>query len=172
MGRRIVRRAAGLEFQGWVEPSLYHPEAYFDPDDPIARRMSALPEQEQWAVMEMLTAVPGTHNFVARPHGQAHRITLADGAWRDLVPSCSPGVTRTGPDRYARGRHVFNLQPAERLLFDAIDGRRSIAELLAHPQLAAHAAEARDAFGRAFFEQAYRLGHVMLSRPSGAGSSI
>jgi hypothetical protein len=56
----------------------------------------------------------------------------------------------------------FQLGPAEQQLFEACDGRKSMAELLA--RTAFESRSNKEDFGRAFMAHLWKLGHLMVSR--------
>lgn len=58
--------ACGLHFQSWTDKRDYDPAAFFAADDPVLKKIAALPEKEQWAIMERLTQHTGLHSFLAR----------------------------------------------------------------------------------------------------------
>ena len=158
-------RAGGLGFQSWVENALYFPEAMLDPDGEIAQRLARLPEREQWAVMEMLTLITGTHNFIARhPARNKYAISFAGDDWESFIPHQAPGVTRVGPRDYARGSLRFSISDAEVMLYDGADGVRTIRQILDQPGLARIAKAELDPFGRRFYELAWKAAHMMISR--------
>lgn len=158
-------RAGGLGFQGWVENALYWPEAFLDADGELAQRIARLPDVEQWAVMEKLTLLTGTHNFIARP--PAHNrfaISFAGGDWENFIPHMAPGVTRVGPRDYARGSLRFSISDAEVMLYDGADGVRTIRAILDQPGLAHIPKAELDPFGRRFYDLAWKAAHMMISR--------
>ncbi|MGH8673989.1 MAG: hypothetical protein ACREVG_06740 [Burkholderiales bacterium] len=156
---------AGLAFQNWVENALYFPEALIGPDGELADRVARIPVREQWAVMEMLSQLTGTHTFVARrPERAGLAISFDDRRWDCFIPYRAPGVTRTGPRDYARGSLRFSLSDAEVMFYEAADGTRTIRQILDLPGLAHIARTERDAFGRRFFDTAWKCAHLMIAR--------
>lgn len=157
----------GLVFQSWVEPSWYWPEGNLPPNSETDRRVRALPDKEQWAVVEMLTAAIATHVFYCRPATLERQVYDLDFMGADALsyaPKAAPGILRKGSG-YARGVMDFQLGPAEQELFEACDGRRSMAELLSLPALASR--PNKESFGRAFMAHLWKLGHLMVSRHPG-----
>jgi SAM-dependent methyltransferase len=154
-----------LAFQGWAEPAWYWPEAAIAPGTAIAEGLAALPDRQQWAVVEMATLAVATHVFIARPaglHSGAYKLDFADSEALRFVPHRAPGIVRKGPFHYTRGVLEFQLGPAEQALFESADGRRSLVELLTHPALAKMTD--RNAFGRAAMAHLWKMGHLMISR--------
>ncbi len=155
----------GLAFQHWVEPSWYYPEGALAPGSALAERLLQLPLRDQWAAVEMLTASIATHVFMARPAALDPSIYLLDFNSDEAMgyaPLCAPGIQRTGPSHYQRGSIQMQLGPAEQALFENANGRRTLADLLSHPQLAR--LRDRDAFGRAVTAHLWKLGHLMVSK--------
>jgi SAM-dependent methyltransferase len=164
----------GLRFQCWADNRHYHPEGVLPPDaQELIDRIAALPEREQWAVVENITLAIGTHIFVAcRPErAQPHlQVDFSTPDWEDLVPHFVPGLQSKRSDAppgqpdFVRNGWFFSLGPHENLLMGGVNGVRPIREILAQPALAGHTKAARDAFGREFFRVMWRLGHLMYTR--------
>ncbi len=165
----------GLALQGWIDNGNYFPDAAlagFEPE--IRDAVAALPESEQWAVVEMLTLWVGMHVCVARPalassHGHAQDFGAGD--WDLQVAHWTPGLERLRapgpglPAQYRRGRNTMDLGAIEAALLDAADGTRTLRELLAMPLLAQIPPAERTLRGRRFFERLWRMGHLMFSHP-------
>jgi SAM-dependent methyltransferase len=168
--------AQGLTHQAWVDNALYYPEAALARFSPaVVNAVTALPEREQWAVVEMLTQRIGMHTCVLRrsddgPQVAAHAFGTA--AWDVQVPHWAPGlkcVQSAGPlqqARYHRAAEVMELGSTEAALLDLCDGRRNLREILAQPWLASMPAAERARRGEQFFARLWRLGHLMFSRPA------
>ncbi len=163
-----------LCFQTWVDNRYYHPEGVFPSEaQELIDRISTLPEREQWTLVESLTVAIGTHIFVAcRPERAKSlwRIDFSESGWDKLVPHFSPGLQSKRADAppeqpgFVRNDWFFDLGPHESLLMRNVNGARSIREILAQPALSIHEKGARDAFGREFFRQMWRLGHLAYTR--------
>lgn len=156
---------SGLAFQHWVEPSWYYPEGAFAPDSPLGQRLSQLSARDQWATVEMLTAHIATHVFIARPttlDPSAYQLDFNSDEALGYAPVIAPGIQRTGPSQYERQPLQFQLGPAEEALFTRADGRRTLGELLEHPQLSR--LHDRDDFGRLVMSHLWKLGHLMVSK--------
>lgn len=155
----------GLAFQHWIEPSWYYPEGAFAPGTALTDRLMQLPMREQWAAVEMLTAGIATHVFIARPDtldASTYRIDFDSEEAMGYVPLTAPGIQRTGPSHYQRGSMPMQLGPAEQALFENANGRRTLAELLTHSQLAR--LQDQEPFGRAVIAHLWKLGHLMVSK--------
>lgn len=140
-------RDSGLEFQGWFDNQTYYPDAAVPQGNPLWTRLAALPEHEQWAVVEMLTCTLGSHIFVARHIGQAQQLSFAD-EWRCIVPHRRPEVVQLTDTRFQRDGAVFELTSEHARWLAFADGKTPI----------------RDEAQRGFFAAMWRRGHIMASR--------
>ncbi len=157
----------GLAFHGWIDNASYYPPVFFAPDSEIGQALAPLAVREQWAAVEALTLKLGTHVFLARlPEAPllSAEAAFADGSWEKLIPHWSPGGGRAADGTYNRSGLSVKFSEAESLLLGGIDGVRTAGELAHHPRLLGYSNEARTAFARQAFAQAWRLGNIMLSR--------
>jgi len=116
--------------------------------------LAQLQEREQWAAREMLSPGNPTHFFFARK-GEPPALSFAAQNWAELVPHRTPGLRTVGVNQFKRMAHAFDLSPTDAALFALADGART---------LSAIAAQAGDIdYVRAFFEQLWKRGHVMLA---------
>lgn len=145
----------GLGFQGWLENSIYYPQGAPWLAEEAAARIAALPEREQWAVMENLKIANFAHYFFARK-GETQAISFSDPDWRTLVPHPRPWVKRLTSTDYQRVGFKFSLRLDEADLLERIDGVRNLQDLQgdAAPGLLA----------RVLFERLWKQGHVMIAR--------
>lgn len=166
----------GLKHQAWVDNAFYYPDAALArfPADILAA-VTALPDLQQWAVVEMLTQRIGMHTCVLRRAADAPQVAahaFGSAAWDLQVPHRAPGlkcVQAAGPQqqaRYHRAAEVMELGSTEAALLELCDGRRSLREILAQPLLAALPAADRAIRGEQFFARLWRLGHLLFSRPA------
>ena len=137
----------GLKFGRWYEQAAYLPQCGAIDGAPHGPRLAALPLPAQHAAIELLRGTMDRHSFVAYRDDRdrdrdAQPISFEDGAWRGFVPVRLPW-TLTIKDRAPRGVAAVLINPShtypdlavfidavqERLL-TAIDGKRSIAEIL------------------------------------------
>jgi SAM-dependent methyltransferase len=146
-------KGAGLELQGWVDNELYYPAGTLK--GRVRAHVETLPVEQQWAVVEDLTGGLGTHSFIARRRAVPVEFGLA------ARPLRRPGLETLGQGRFAREGLTFELSVPEAFLLEQCDGR-TIGELLQAPQFQGHPPEARESFGRAFFDLMWRRGHVMV----------
>jgi SAM-dependent methyltransferase len=134
---------SGLAFDRWYWQAPYLPQCAAVSTSPHARRLSALPEREQYAAIELWRGTMTTHSVVMLRSGAAEgtRIQFDDERWLRYVPIRLPW-TQLVQERLPQGaagvllnrshQHhdlILVIGPPEKRLFDAIDGRRSIAEV-------------------------------------------
>jgi SAM-dependent methyltransferase len=135
----------GLKFGRWHEQAAYLPQCGAIEDAPHRARLTGLPLAAQYAAIELLRGTMDRHSFVAYrddSEREAQPITFDGDAWPSFVPVRLPW-TLTVKDRAPRGVAAVLINPShaypdlalfidavqERLL-TAIDGERSIAEIL------------------------------------------
>lgn len=122
--------SSGLIFQDWFRKSAYYPPILSENEFHIA--VAALPETQQWSIMEKFYSKNACHFFTAcrptRPP-QAYRIDFSSTAFFDYVPAF----------RYQCGfkdGEVFRydwrlpLNPVELALVEQVNASRTIREIL------------------------------------------
>ena len=135
---------SGLVFGRWYWQAAYSPQCGSIARTPHAARIAELPEREQYAAVELWRGLMSNHSVVAyrndADQGQAK--VRFDGEQLSYVPVRLPWTTcveQSIPPGAAgvlvNQTHVFSdlfviINALEKRLFDAIDGRRSIAEIL------------------------------------------
>jgi SAM-dependent methyltransferase len=135
----------GLTFGRWYEQAPYLPQCGMVATTPHAARLAALPAPMQHAAVELLRGTMVKHNLIAyrddRP-GTSEPITFVGDRWRDYVPIRLPWTVcvreRLPPGSVAvliNQAHSFTdliltIDAAEDRLLGAIDGRRTIREIL------------------------------------------
>ena len=135
----------GLKFGRWYEQAAYLPQCGAIEDAPHGARLSALPPPAQHAAVELLRGTMDRHSFVAYRDDrerEAQPITFEGDAWRSFVPVRLPW-TLTVKDRAPRGVAAVLINPshtypdlalfidaAQERLLTAIDGERSVGEIL------------------------------------------
>lgn len=135
---------SGLVFGRWYWQAAYSPQCGSIARTPHAARIAELPEREQYAAVELWRGLMSNHSVVAyrndADQGQAK--VRFDGEQLSYVPVRLPWTTcveQSIPPGAAgvlvNQTHVFSdlfviINALEKQLFDAIDGRRSIAEIL------------------------------------------
>jgi len=150
----------GLSFGRWFEQAAYLPQCGAIARTPHAARLVSLSPPLQHAAVELLRGTMAKHNFIAyrddRP-GERQPITFDSDTWRDYVPLRLPW-TLCIRDRVPPGfvavlinrAHTYPdlalpIDAAQQRIYAAIDGNRSITEIL------------RDAAGASGDEQAGRF---------------
>ncbi|HWE06594.1 MAG TPA: class I SAM-dependent methyltransferase [Rhizomicrobium sp.] len=135
----------GLKFGRWHEQAPYLPQCGAIDGAPHAARLAALPPRAQYAAIELLRGTMDKHSFVAYRDDrerEAQPITFDGDGWRSFVPVRLPW-TLTVKDRAPRGVSAVLINPshtypdlalfidaAQERVLRAIDGERSVAEIL------------------------------------------
>ena len=159
-----------LEFGRWYWQAPYLPQCGAAATTPHAQRLAALPEREQYEAMELWRGLISNHDFVVHASG-AHnddaKIRFDDERYLRYVPVRRTWTTCV-QERLPPGAagvllnqtHLFHdlfllINEHEKQMYDAIDGRRSITEIL--EVTAKDAAPARE-----FFEKLWRYDQVVF----------
>jgi SAM-dependent methyltransferase len=161
-----------LTFERWHSQAPYLPQCGAIAATPHATRLSALPEREQYAAIELWRGAFARHSVILSRSGAREagvRVRFDDQSWPGYVPVRLPG-TLCVQERLPAGAagvllnqyHTFPdlilpIDAQEKRIFDAIDGRRSIAEI-------AHRAGGRDPSSRAqaLFEKLFWYDQVVF----------
>jgi 2-polyprenyl-3-methyl-5-hydroxy-6-metoxy-1,4-benzoquinol methylase len=135
---------AGLTFGRWVRQAPYSACCGVIAKIPQAAHIARLPLEEQYAAIELFRGTMARHSVVAHRNDSANgaqQISFAGDAWLDYVPirmpdticvqeRLPPGATAVLINRTHTYKDLFlPIGPTEKLLFDAIDGERSIGEI-------------------------------------------
>ena len=136
----------GLQLSRWQWQAAYLPQCIFIKGTPHAIRLTALPEREQYMQMELWRALMPNHTFVVhRDDGNNNgtKISFDDERYLRFVPVRLPWTICVN-DRLPPGAagilvnrtHIFNdlyliINEQEKQMVDAVDGRRSVAEIVA-----------------------------------------
>ena len=158
-----------LRFGRWYWQAAYLPQCGSISATPHAERLAALPEREQYIEMELWRGLMNNHSVVV------HRSDMSDNGrvhfdgedYLRYVPIRQPW-TICVQERLPPGMagflinqmHLFTdlyvlIDPQQKLLVDAIDGRRSISEIIAE-------VSAPDSTVRAFFEKLWCYDQVVF----------
>jgi len=149
-----------LTLARWYWQAAYSPYCGAIADTPHVQKLAALPEREQYAEMELWRGLMTNHDFIAYRSDAANEnreINFSDDSYLRYVPIRRPW-TICVQDRLPPGAagallnqtHLFDdlflfIDAQEKQMFDAIDGRRSIAEIVSHVAGAeSHAAQLFD----------------------------
>jgi len=135
---------SGLKLARWYWQAPYLPQCGFIAATPHASRLAALPQREQYIEMELLRGVMPNHSFVVhRDDNQNDGSTMRfdDESCLRYVPVRLPW-TICVTDRIPPGAagvmvnqtHIYNdlflpISQQEKQMFEAIDGRRTVAEI-------------------------------------------
>jgi len=159
--------SAELVFQEWFLKSSYYPPA--GSDNPFFAGVAALPEEQQWSIMERVNTRNGCHFFTAcrpeRPR-ETYRVDVASEAFLDRVPAF----------RYRcgfRDGEVFRydwkigLDPVQQALIRQVDGRRTIRQILAAtgPGIPDRSPPDLERFARTFFRSLVQRDFLALGLP-------
>lgn len=155
----------------WYWQAAYLPQSGSISLTPHAERLAALPEREQYAAMELWRGLMANHSFVAYRSDADHersRIHFDDDDFLRYVPLRLPW-TLCGQKSLPPGAagvlinqtHLFQdlfiiINEREKQMFDAIDGRRTAAEILESVN------ESGTDATRDFFQHLWRLDQVVF----------
>ena len=157
----------GLSFGRWFEQAPYLPQCGAIARTPHAARLVSLTPPLQYAAVELLRGTMTRHNFIAYREdrlGDRQPITFEGDAWRHYVPLRLPWTLcireRLPPGSVAvliNRAHTYPdlalpIDAAQEQIFAAIDGRRSIDEILR--------GAASDELGRGFIKQLWEYDQI------------
>jgi hypothetical protein len=162
-----------LTFGRWYWQAAYLPQCGAIANTPHAARLAALREREQYIEMELWRGLFANHSFVVhRTDNSDAKIRFDQDHYLRYVPVRMPWTTciqeRLPPGAagvLVNQTHLFNdlfliIDPQEKQMFDAVDGRRSIAAIVEEVS----APQARD-----FFEQLWRYDQVVFDTSQAGG---
>jgi hypothetical protein len=140
----FVQRA-GLVFGRWLRQAPYLPQCGAIADTPHASRLAQLSAEEQYAAVELFRGTMLRHSLILYRNdgpGESEAVRFEDECWPSYVPIRLP-MTISVQERLPRGAaavlinqsHTYTdlylpIDKEEKQLFDAIDGRHTIAELV------------------------------------------
>ena len=154
-----------LTFGRWIRQAPYSRRCGVMAQIPQATRIAQLPLEDQYAAVELFRGTMVRHSVVVYPNdgpGGAHRVSFAGNAWLNYVPIrmadtvCVQARLPTGAAAVLINRsHSYTdifmaVDAREKLLYDAIDGRCTIGEILSRT---ASSQEQPQDEARAFFER-------------------
>lgn len=165
--------AAGLAFQGWFHKTPYYPHDVFPRESKLPSVLNELPEAKLWSVMERLQTMNATHYFLAcRPDRPKEHYTIdlsSSSGLLDYVPLTRTACALSGDEIFFRDVKL-KLNPAQLLLVQQVDGRRTIREIyesLAQRPDFDRSAEARiQEFGHELFRALWRLDFLAMALPT------
>ena len=167
---------AGLVFGRWLKQASYTPDCGIVAKLPQAARLKELSIAEQYAAVELFRGTMVRHSVVAyrddspgRPQG----VTFAGDVWLGYVPLRLPDTIcvqeRLPPgaagvlinQTHAYRDLIMPIDSTEKRLFDAIDGRSSIAGIVERT-LRSSQTESQDDMARTFFEKLWWYDQVVF----------
>ena len=135
----------GMSFGRWIEQASYLAQCGWVARSPHAAHLASLPPRLQHAAVELLRGTMVSHSFIAYRNdrsGDTQPITFSGDGWRDYIPITRPGTVCVR-ERLPAGSiavlinraHTFTdliltVDPFEDRLLSAIDGKRTLAEIL------------------------------------------
>lgn len=153
-----------LQFGRWYWQAAYSPRCGAIADTPHGPKLAALPEREQFLEMELWRGLISNHDFVAYS-GQANneqlQVRFDDDRYLNYVPIRRAWTTcieeRLPPNvsgALVNQTHTFDdlflfIDEHQKRLYKAIDGQRTIGELLDHEK---DASSARDFFEKLWWQ--------------------
>jgi len=130
-----------LSFARWYWQAPYLPQCGAISETPHAERLAALPERMQYTQLELWRGLITNHDFIVQK-GDAKKISFDDQQHLHYVPirrtwtMCAQDDLPPGAVGVLLNRtHLFNdlfipVNEVEKQMYDAIDGRRSISEIV------------------------------------------
>lgn len=159
-----------LVFGRWYWQAAYLPQCGVFATTPHATRLAALPEREQYIAMELLRGSMANHSVVVYrndANNDGSKIRFDDERYLRYVPIRQPW-TICLQDRIPPGHagalvnqtHLSNdlyilINEIEKQIFDAIDGSRSVAEIV-------ETVEGASPLAREFFEKLWHYDQVVF----------
>ena len=147
-----------LTLTRWYWQAQYLPQCGSIARTPHANRLAALPEREQYAAMELWRGLITNHDFVVH-HGGGKNVRFDDDRYLRYVPVRRAWTTCMQQERLPPGSagvlvnqtHLFQdlflvIDAQEKQMYEAIDGHRSISEII-------ETVEGASPLARVFFEK-------------------
>ncbi|HKP82071.1 MAG TPA: methyltransferase [Pyrinomonadaceae bacterium] len=154
----------------WYWQAAYLPQCGSVAKTPHAKRLAALPEREQYIEMELLRGLMANHSFIAYRsdmNNDCAKISFEDERYLRYVPVRLPW-TMCLQDQIPPGAagalvnrtHLFDdlfilINEKEKQIYEAIDGRRSVAEIV-------EKVEGASPLAHEFFEKLWRYDQVVF----------
>ena len=169
--------SCNLTLGRWYRQAPYLPQCGAISATPHANRLAALPRREQYAAMELWRGTMTCHSAIAyRSEAEkvGEKICFDDERWQFYIPIRLPW-TMCVQERLPAGAagvllnrsHPFRdlilvINAQQKQMFDAIDGRRSMAEIVAR-------AGGNPADARVFFEKLWNYDQVVFDASNALG---
>lgn len=148
--------SAGIGFGRWIQQAPYSPLCGLMAQLPQSSRIASLDAVQQHAAAELFRGTMLSHSAIVYRRDPPFRIEFSGAAWLDYVPvrlpdtlcvqeKLPPGAAGVLINRAHTHRDIYlPIDAQQKRLFDAIDGKRRIGEIVG--------SELRDA-GRTLFER-------------------
>jgi len=176
-------KRAGMTFGRWVRQAPYIPGCGAIAHIPQASRMAQLSLAEQYAAVELFRGTMVRHSVIAYRDdmsGSSQQISFAGDAWLRFVPirmsdticvedRLPPGAAAVLINQNHTYRDIFlPIDSTEKCLFDAIDGKCSIGNIVERT-LTSSQKESQIDTARTFFERLWWYDQVVFdaSHPEG-----
>lgn len=177
-------QSCGMSFGRWLEQAPYLAQCGMVAKSPHAARLASLPLPLQHAAVELLRGTMVSHSFTAyrndRP-GASQPITFLGDRWREYVPIILPWTVcvreNLPPSSVAvliNPAHRFPdlilpINPLENRLLGAIDGKRTLAEIL---DCVAVVGNNGHRVSPSFFEKLWQYDQIVFDASRAAESSL
>ena len=174
-------RRGGLGFDRWTRQAAYSPRCGVMAQLPQSPRMQKLAIDDQYATTELFRGTMLRHSVIAHRNDDAfggERISFAGDAWQRYVPIRMPDTVRVR-ERLPPGAaavlisqsHTYHdiylpIDATELRILDAIDGRRSVIDIMEQTLPASQPAP-RNAMVRAFLERLWWHDQVVFDVSGG-----
>ncbi len=161
-----------MSFGRWVHQAPYLASCGMIAKTPHAARLASLPAPQQHAAMELFRGTMVRHTLIAYRAGrndEMQPITFVGDRWREYIPIALPWTVRVR-ERLPAGSvavlinraHPFTdlvltVDPFENRLLEAVDGQRTLAEIL---QAARKDGDERRGLG--FFERLWQYDQIVF----------
>ena len=165
--------SSGLVFQDLFLKSAYYPPA--TSTSAFHAAVAALPERQQWSIMERVNIRNACHFFTAcradRPRG-TYAIEFASAEALDYAPSLRYRCGLSG-NQLSRYNWSMSLDPVQLALLQQMDGRRTIREIIAAASqrgaLPQRSQADHEQFAKTLFQSLWRLDFLAMGLEPRAG---
>jgi hypothetical protein len=170
-----------LVFGRWLKQAPYSPRCGVMATIPQASRMTNLPSEEQFAAVELFRGTMVRHSVIVYRNDKSAgtpAVRFTNEEWQNYVPIRMPDTVciqeRLPPDAAAvliNRNHSYKdifmpINSIEKCLFDAVNGTRTIGEIINRTQ--ASLTPAHDDMAHAFFERLWWHDQVVFdTSPTG-----
>ena len=168
-------KRGGLAFGRWLREAPYTPQCGVLAKIPQARRMAQLSLAEQYAAVELFRGTMVRHSAVVyrNDNPEAQQVSFAEDAWPGYVPlrmsdtvcvqeRLPPGTAAVLINRSHTFKDLFMpIDSTEKSLFDAIDGNRTIGDIV-EEKLPCPRGKSRLDMARGFFERLWSYDQVVF----------